>query len=358
MKTTNHFLDELEEDEQVGDESAEKHLEHEIIVDRGQEPLRIDKFIIIKIAGSTRNKVQQAIDNNMVLVNQQPVKANYKVKAGDNITIYSFDDPNEIDVLPENISLDIVYEDAHVMVINKPAGFVVHPGFGNKSGTVINAVMYHLLQANIEVSALPRIGLVHRIDKDTTGLLVIGKTEKAVQQLSIQFKDHSVSRKYQALVWGNLEQASGTIETYIGRHERLRKTFTTYKDEDKGKHAITHYTVLERFNYVTLVECQLETGRTHQIRVHMKHIGHTLFNDITYGGDRILKGTVYSKYKNFVDNCFSILPRQALHAKTLGFTHPETGEAMFFETELPNDMQQVIDKWRTYVKAKNLLSDM
>jgi 23S rRNA pseudouridine1911/1915/1917 synthase len=354
MASKKIILEDFEEEENSSSEVVEKHIEHEFEVDKGQEPLRIDKFIMIKVAGSTRSKVQQAIDDELVLVNGQPVKANYKVRPLDKLTIYTFHVPYDTEIKPEDIPLDIVYEDDEVLVINKPAGFVVHPGHGNWSGTVVNAVMFHLQKNNHDISNLPRIGLVHRIDKDTTGLLVLGKTEKAVYHLAEQFKEHTVNRRYHALVWGDVVEDTGRIETYIGRHDRQRKIFTNYEEEHEGKHAVTHYNVLERLNYVTLVECKLETGRTHQIRVHMKHIGHTLFNDKTYGGDRILKGTVFAKYKSFVDNCFSLLPRQALHAKTLGFIHPTTGKELFFESPLPKDMEEVLAKWRIYVKAKKL----
>ena len=348
------ILEDFEDEEVAANEPVEKHIEVEMEVDKGQEPLRIDKFIIIKIAGSTRNKVQKAIDDELVLINGLPVKANYKVRPLDKLTIYKYDVPYDTEIKPEDIPLDIVYEDDDVLVINKPFGFVVHPGHGNWTGTVINAVLFHFQKNKIDTEKLPRVGLVHRIDKDTTGLLVLGKTEKAVYHLAEQFKEHTVNRLYNALVWGDVNEDEGTIETYIGRHDRLRKIFTNYEEEHEGKHAITHYKVLERLNYVTLVECKLETGRTHQIRVHMKHIGHTLFNDKTYGGDRILKGTVFAKYKSFVENCFSILPRQALHAKTLGFIHPTSGKEMFFESELPKDMEDVLAKWRIYVKAKKI----
>jgi len=345
----------LEEDEAQEEQSLEKHVLMDFVVEKGQEPLRIDKYLMSKIAGITRSKVQQAMDDECVVVNDKVVKQNYKIKPEDHIVAYTFREPVSTEILPENIPLNVVYEDDDVLVINKPYDMVVHPGHGNWTGTVVNAVSYYLQQQNPEKEQLPRIGLVHRIDKDTTGLLVIGKTENAVNKLSEQFAAHTVNRLYYALVWGDFEENEGTVDTYIGRHERLRKIFDVYMgDDDKGKHAITHYKVIERFNYVTLIECKLETGRTHQIRVHMKHIGHTLFNDKTYGGDRVLKGTVFSKYKTFVDNCFSLLPRQALHAKTLGFIHPTTGEQINFESPLPDDMEQVLDRWRVYVKAKKL----
>lgn len=266
-----------------------------------------------------------------------------------------FVNPEYSELKVENIPLNIVYDDAEVLVINKPPNMVVHPGVGNHSGTLLNGVAYHLLQQNpnLNEDELPRYGLVHRIDKNTTGLIVLAKTADAAAHLAKQFAAHTVKRKYQALVWGNIESDEGTINAHIARHQQYRKMFTTYPEGDIGKHAITHYKVLERFNYVTLVECVLETGRTHQIRVHMKYIGHTLFNDWEYGGDKILKGTIYTKYKQFVDNCFDVCPRCALHAKTLGFIHPKTNKEMLFESELPQDMQLVIEKWRRYVMNKN-----
>ncbi len=320
--------------------------------DKGQEPYRIDKFLMNRIEGATRNKLQQAINAGLVLVNQKEVKQNYKIKPFDQITVYSDLSPESTEIVPEKMDLNIVYEDEEIMLINKPPGMVVHPGSGNYSGTLLNGVAYYLQQQLPDVSeqTLPRFGLVHRIDKNTSGLLVLAKKDRAMRHLAKQFYDHTVSRKYLALVWGDMENDSGTIVAHVGRHLRFRKQFEAYPEGDHGKDAITHYTVLERFNYVTLVQCVLETGRTHQIRVHMKHIGHPLFNDDFYGGDKIVKGTVFSKYKQFVDNCFMICPRQALHAKTLGFIHPTTEKEMFFETELPDDIAQVIEKWRGYVK--------
>jgi 23S rRNA pseudouridine1911/1915/1917 synthase len=321
-----------------------------LIIDNGQEPLRIDKFLMQRIERATRNKLQQAMNLGMVTVNGKEVKPNYKVKPGDAIIIFSDMSPEQTDVVPEKMDLNIVYEDADLMLINKPAGMVVHPGSGNYSGTLLNGVSYYLQQQNPTISedVLPRFGLVHRIDKNTSGLLVLAKSDKAVKHLAKQFFDHTISRKYVALVWGDMENESGTIIAHVGRHQRFRKLFEAYPEGDHGKEAITHYKVLERFGYVTLVQCILETGRTHQIRVHMKHIGHPLFNDDFYGGDKIVKGTVYSKYKQFVDNCFDVCKRQALHAKTLGFVHPVTGENVLFEAELPEDIAQVIDKWRKY----------
>ena len=320
--------------------------------DKGQEPYRIDKFLMNRIEGATRNKLQQAINTGLVLVNNKEVKQNYKIKAFDQIIIYSDLAPESTEVVPEKLDLNIVYEDNDIMMINKPAGMVVHPGSGNYTGTLLNGVAYYLQQKNPAINAetLPRFGLVHRIDKNTSGLLVLAKTDKAMSHLAKQFFDHTVQRKYVALVWGDVEKDSGTIIAHVGRNLRYRKLFDAFPEGDHGKEAITHYKVIEHINYVTLVECVLETGRTHQIRVHMKHIGHPLFNDDIYGGDKILKGTIFTKYKQFVENCFSICPRQALHAKTLGFIHPSTGVQMNFNTDLPADMSAVIEKWRNYVK--------
>lgn len=329
-----------------------------IEISRGQEPLRIDKFLMARIEGATRNKIQQGIDTEMVLVNDKPVKTNYKVKPGDKIIVYDNKHPDSNEIIPENIPLNIVYEDDDILIINKNPGMVVHPGSGNPNGTLINGVAYHLQQQNpsIQESDLPRFGMVHRIDKNTSGLIVLAKTPKAMTDLAKQFFNHTVHRRYIALVWGDFENESGTITGHVGRHQRFRKLFTTYPEGEHGKEAITHYKVLERFNYVTLVECRLETGRTHQIRVHMQYIGHPLFNDDFYGGDRIVKGTVFTRYKQFVDNCFALCQRQALHAKELGFIHPTTRQPMHFESDLPEDMQQVIEKWRNYSKSRNDIS--
>ncbi|HEX6193058.1 MAG TPA: RluA family pseudouridine synthase [Chitinophagaceae bacterium] len=344
--------EELQQDQpEIQDNSDELYERFSFRIDKGQEPLRIDKFLMQRIERATRNKLQQAINAGLVLVNGKDVRPNYKVRALDEIIVYSDMSPEETDVVPEPMTLDIVYEDDDLMVINKPAGMVVHPGSGNYTGTLLNGVAYYLQQKipNISEQVLPRFGLVHRIDKNTSGLLVLAKTDVAMRQLAKQFFDHTVKRQYLALVWGDMQNDSGTIIAHVGRHQRFRKQFEAYPEGDHGKEAITHYTVKERFGYVTLVECVLETGRTHQIRVHMKSIGHPLFNDDFYGGDKIVKGTVYSKYKQFVDNCFAMCPRQALHAKTLGFTHPSTGREMHFDTELPADIAGVIEKWRKYV---------
>ncbi|HJS55132.1 MAG TPA: RluA family pseudouridine synthase [Chitinophagaceae bacterium] len=350
----------MTEDDQVKDgqqDGSDELYERLVIkIDKGQEPLRIDKFLMMRIEGGTRNKIQQAINAGMVTVNKTTVKQNYKVRGQDEIVVYSDMSPEDTEVVPEKIALDIIYEDADVMVLNKAAGMVVHPGSGNYSGTLLNGVAWYMQQTNpsINESILPRYGLVHRIDKNTSGLLLIAKSSKAMTHLARQFYDHTVRRKYIALAWGDIKNDEGTIVAHVGRNLRFRKLFEAYPEGDHGKEAITHYRVIERFNYVTLVECVLETGRTHQIRVHMKYMGHPLFNDDTYGGDKIVKGTVFAKYRQFVDNCFAICPRQALHAKTLGFTHPSTKKEMFFETELPNDMKMVIEKWRSYASNRNL----
>ncbi|HWC52675.1 MAG TPA: RluA family pseudouridine synthase [Chitinophagaceae bacterium] len=341
---------------EVNDISDELYERFSITVDKGQEPLRIDKFLMSRIEGATRNKLQQALNAGMVLVSGKEVRPNYKIKPGDEIILYSDVSPEDTAVVPEKMPLNIVYEDEELMVINKPAGLVVHPGSGNYTGTLLNGVAWYLQKENPSITedSLPRFGLVHRIDKNTSGLLVLAKTPKAMSQLAKQFYDHSVKRQYVALVWGDLRKDSGTIVAHVGRHQRFRKQFEAYPEGDQGKEAITHYKVLERFGYVTLVECILETGRTHQIRVHMKHIGHPLFSDDFYGGDKIMKGTVFAKYKQFVENCFAICPRQALHAKTLGFIHPTTGKEVFFNSELPDDMRDVIERWRKYSTTKGI----
>ncbi|MBS1754524.1 MAG: RluA family pseudouridine synthase [Ferruginibacter sp.] len=335
-------------------ESEELYEKLAISIDKGQEPLRIDKFLMSRIEGATRNKIQQAIDDEMVLVNNKPVKSNYKVKAFDNVVVFDNRSPESSEIIPQNIPLDITYEDDAVLVINKPAGMVVHPGSGNPDSTLVNAVAWHLKKQNpgIDETQLPRFGLVHRIDKNTSGLLVMAKTQKVMSDLAKQFFNHTVHRRYIALVWGDMENDEGTIVAHVGRHQRFRKLFTAYPDGDYGKDAITHYKVLARYNYVSLVECRLETGRTHQIRVHMQLIGHPLFNDDFYGGDRIVKGTVFTKYKQFVDNCFALCQRQALHAKELGFIHPVTLQPVHFESELPQDMKAVIEKWKKYIGHK------
>ena len=330
---------------EAGDEPVERL---RITTNYKQEPLRIDKFLMHRLERATRNKVQQAIEEGFILVNNEVVKSNYRVRPNDTIVVFETRHQESTEVIPEDIPLDIAYEDKDLMIINKPAGMVVHPACGNYTGTLVNGLSYYLQKEEVQIDNLYRVGLVHRIDKDTTGLIAIAKSDHAMVNLAAQFKAHTVYRRYIALVWGDMEQDEGTIQANIGRNLRFRKIMDAFPDGDHGKDAITHYKVLERFNYVTLVELRLETGRTHQIRVHMKLIGHPLFGDVTYGGDRIVKGTVFSKYKQFIDNCFSILTRQALHARELGFTHPATGEWVQFSSELPSDMAQVIDKWRSY----------
>lgn len=332
------------------DEGLFEHFRFE--AGKGQAPLRVDKFLMNLIENATRNKIQQAASNGNIFVNEVPVKSNHKVKASDVVRVLMEEPPFENKIIPENIPLDIVYEDDTLLVLNKAPGLVVHPGHGNYTGTLVNALAYHF--ENLPLNSSERPGLVHRIDKDTSGLLVVAKTEWAMADLQRQFAEKTTEREYVALVWGNVVEEEGIIESYIGRHVKNRMQMASYDDESKGKWAVTHYKVLERLGYVTLVSCRLETGRTHQIRVHMKSIGHTLFNDERYGGNLILKGTTFTKYRQFVDNCFQILPRQALHAKTLGFEHPTTKEFMRFNSEIPQDLQQAIDKWRGYANASHL----
>jgi 23S rRNA pseudouridine1911/1915/1917 synthase len=343
----NRLMDNNQDDSPELEDELYEHFRVE--VPKGQEFLRIDKFLMHFIPNATRNKIQQAATNGDIYVNDAPVKSNYKVKPLDIVRILLAHPPFENRVDPENIPLDIIYEDAALLLINKPPGLVVHPGHGNYTGTLVNALAYHF--ENLPMNSSERPGLVHRIDKDTSGLLVIAKTEASMTHLAKQFEAKTSEREYVALVWGNVKEDEGTIEGNIARHVKDRMQMAVFADPEIGKPAVTHYKVLERFGYVTLVSCVLETGRTHQIRVHMKHIGHPLFNDERYGGHLILKGTTFTKYKQFIDNCFKILPRQALHAKTLGFVHPTTGEMMRFDTELPDDMKELIEKWRGYSKS-------
>jgi 23S rRNA pseudouridine1911/1915/1917 synthase len=346
MNNNNNDIEELEEE-------LFEHFRFD--VPKGQLLLRIDKFLMNLIPNATRNKIQNAATAGDIYVNDIPVKSNYRVKPLDVVRIMLSHPPFENRVDPENIPLNIVYEDATLLLINKPADFVVHPGHGNYTGTLVNALAYHF--ENLPMNSSERPGLVHRIDKDTTGLLVIAKTEAAMTHLAKQFEAKTTEREYVAIVWGTVKDDEGTIEGNIARHVKDRMQMAVFEDPTIGKPAVTHYRVLERFGYVTLVSCILETGRTHQIRVHMKHLGHPLFNDARYGGDLILKGTTFTKYKQFIDNCFKILPRQALHAKTLGFVHPTTGEMMRFDTELPQDMQDCIEKWRNYSKSLEVMEE-
>ncbi|TGD58268.1 RluA family pseudouridine synthase [Flavobacterium humi] len=332
------------------DEELFEH--YRFVAAKGQSILRVDKFLMQLVENATRNKIQQAAEKGNIFANGVPVKSNYKVKPFDEIKVMLSHPPFENRVDPENIPLDIVYEDDALLLINKPAGLVVHPGHGNYTGTLVNALAYHF--ESLPMNSSERPGLVHRIDKDTTGLLVIAKTEQAMTHLAKQFEEKTSEREYVAIVWGNIQQDEGTIEGNLARHLKDRMQMAVFADPEIGKPAVTHYKVLERFGYITVVSCILETGRTHQIRAHMKHIGHPLFNDERYGGHLILKGTTFTKYKQFIENCFKILPRQALHAKTLGFEHPVTKEFMRFDTELPQDMKECIDKWRAYSKSNSL----
>ncbi len=341
----------MNDQEEIIDDQEDALFEHHrIVVDRGQALLRIDKFLMARLANATRTRIQDGIHLEFIKVNDNPIKPNYKIRPGDVITVMLPEPPRDTEVVPENIPLNIVYEDDHLLVINKPAGMVVHPAYQNWTGTLVNALAYHFQQLPQMPGNEGRPGLVHRIDKDTSGLLVIGKTEKALTYLAKQFFDHSIERTYWAMVWGVPEPPAGTINVHVGRSLKDRRVTTAFPEGDYGRHAITHYRVLQDLRYVSVVGCRLGTGRTHQIRAHMKHIGHTLFNDATYGGNQVLKGTVFSKYKQFVENCFQLMPRQALHAKTLGFIHPETREKMRFDSELPEDFKSVIEKWDHYVK--------
>lgn len=332
-------------------ENSKSLYEHySFLVERGQEPLRIDKYLMNFVENATRSKIQAAAKLGSIHVNGSIVKSNYKVKPNDNIKVLFEHPPQENIIVPENINLNIIFEDDDILVLNKPAGMVVHPGHGNRTGTLINGLVYHF--NNLPNNSSNRPGLVHRIDKNTSGLLVVAKNENAMTKLSDQFAKKTSKREYIALVWGNVKQDSGTIDEIIGRNpkNRLQNIVFHNHDSQSGKNAITHYKVIQRYGYVTLVSCTLETGRTHQIRVHMKYIGHTLFNDETYGGNLILKGTTFTKYKQFVDNCFKVLPRQALHAKSLGFIHPKTNEFVEFNSDIPVDMKECLKKWDSYAK--------
>ena len=347
--------DTLDDVEPVVDNPAELYEHFRVVVDKGQSQVRVDKYLFERLVNSSRNRIQKAADAGLIMANGKPVKSSYKVKPCDVLTVMMDRPRYDNDIIPEDIPLDIVYEDNDLMVVNKPAGLVVHPGCGNYHGTLVNAIAWHLKDNPRYDPNDPQVGLVHRIDKDTSGLLVVAKTPDAKTHLGLQFYNKTTGEKYNALVWGVVENNEGTIEGNIGRNPKDRMQMAVLSDPAQGKHAVTHYRVLERLGYVTLVECVLETGRTHQIRVHMKHIGHTLFNDERYGGNEILKGTHFSKYKQFVNNCFETCPRQALHAMTLGFVHPRTGEEMFFTSPLPEDMTNLIDKWRNYISNREEL---
>ncbi len=361
----NEELDEFLDDDFDASESVEQQIsvqpsenglyEHyRIPVDKGQKTTRIDKYLVDRIEGTSRNRIQNAAEAGFIFVNDKPVKSNYKVKPLDLITIMMDRPRNVLEIIPQDIPIQIVYEDDDVLVVNKPPGLVVHPGHGNYTGTLVNAQAWHIKDKPGYEEKDPRMGLVHRIDKDTSGLLVIAKTPEAATHLGLQFFNKTTKRQYCAVVWGNIEEEGGRIEGNIGRSIRDRLQMTVFPEGDQGKHAVTHYRVKERLGYVSVVECVLETGRTHQIRVHMKHIGHTLFNDSRYGGHEILKGTTFAKYKQFVKNCFEVCPRQALHAQTLGFVHPRTGEEMFFEAPIPDDMLELMEKWRGYIANREI----
>ncbi len=342
--------EEFIEDDLMEDDEEGLFEHHRIVADPKQGQLRIDKFLMARLPNVTRTKIQNGIHDGFVKVNEQPIKPNYKVRPGDVITVSFPEPPRDTDVVPENIPLNIVYEDEYLLVVNKPAGMVVHPAYQNWNGTLVNALTWHFQNLPEMPGNDGRPGLVHRIDKDTSGLLVIAKTEKAMTSLAKQFFDHSIQRTYQAIVWGVPDPPQGTINVNVGRSLKDRRVTTAFPEADFGRTAITHYKLLQDLRYVSLIECRLETGRTHQIRAHMKYIGHPIFNDATYGGNEALKGTIFSKYKQFVDNCFKIIPRQALHAKTLGFIHPATKEFMQFDSELPDDFKEVMEKWENYVK--------
>lgn len=342
----------LEENEDLtqDDVSEELYEHHRFVADMGQEMLRIDKFLLDRMPNTSRNKIQIAAKNGNIHVNKVAVKQNYKIKPGDEVSIVLPYPIREIELIPLDIPLDIAYEDDTLVVVNKPADMVVHPGYGNYKGTLVNALVYHFdnLPERID-NYYGRPGLVHRLDKHTTGLLVIAKTEEALTKLAKQFYDRTTERRYHALVWGDVKE-DGTVTGNIGRSLKNRKVMTVFPEGEYGKHAVTHYKVLKRFGYVTLVECKLETGRTHQIRAHMKYIGHPLFHDLEYGGDKILKGMPTSKYKRFVENCFDLIPGQALHAKTLGFQHPKTKETIRLDSDLPDGFARIIEKWATYIR--------
>ncbi len=338
-------------DEELVDEQDDELFEHHrIVVDPKQSPVRIDKFLMDRLPNVTRTKIQEGLREGFVKVNEQEAKPNYKIKPHDVITVSLPEPPRDTDVKPENIPLNIVFEDDYLLIVNKPAGMVVHPAFQNWSGTLVNALAYHFQQLPQMPGNDGRPGLVHRIDKDTSGLLVIAKTEIAMTSLAKQFFDHSIERTYWALIWGDFDPPQGTIDVNVGRSLKDRRITSAFPEADFGRRAITHYRMLQSLRYVSLIECKLETGRTHQIRAHMKFKGHPIFNDAMYGGNEPMKGTVFSKYKQFVDNCFKIIPRQALHAKTLGFIHPITKQYIQFDSELPADFKEVIEKWENYVK--------
>lgn len=340
-----------QEEDQLAPEAEELIERYKIIVDKGQEQLRIDKFLVNKISGVSRTRFQAAADAGVLLVNGKTTKSNYKVRPSDEIVLLLPKPEEEFALLPENIPLEIIFEDDDLLVINKPAGLVMHPAVGNWSGTLVNGLLWHFKSLPAAPGNLHRPGLVHRIDKDTSGLIVVAKSEEALLSLSKQFFDHTVHRQYLALVWGTFKEKKGTITGHIGRNLRDRKVMDVYPEGEHGKHAMTHYQVVEELAYVTLVKCRLETGRTHQVRAHMKFAGHPLFSDAAYGGNKIVKGTVYTRYKKFVENCFEILPRQALHARSLGFIHPKTKKKIIFESPLPADFENGLQQWRQFAQS-------
>lgn len=341
----------MDEKTDIIEENSELYEHHRVVADPGQSLLRVDKFLLYHIPNVSRNKIQQAAKAGNILVNEKAVKPNHKIKPGDVVTVVLTYPPREVEIIPQEIPLEIVYEDEDILVINKQAGLVVHPGHGNWEGTLLNGLAYYFQKTNQKIEN--GFGyLVHRIDKDTTGLILVAKNEEAQTKLAKQFFDHVVDRSYAALVWGDFDHEEGTIEGHIGRSLKDRRVMTVFRDGEYGKGAVSHYKILKRFGYITLVECKLETGRTHQIRAHFKSIGHPLFNDERYGGDQILKGTTFSKYKQFVQNCFKLIPRQSLHAQSLGFIHPTSSKKMHFDSELPDDMKQVIEKWEAYTSQR------
>lgn len=354
MSEPNDYLPDMyESPEFTDDENVDTELyeHHRIVADRGQSLLRIDKFLMMRIENASRNKIQQAAKAGCILVNGNAVKQNYKVKPLDVISVVMAQPPRDTEALPEEIPLNIVYEDEHILVINKEAGMVVHPGYANFEGTMLNALVWHIRKApGAAADAMPL--LVHRIDKDTSGIILVAKTEEAQTRLARDFFDHTIKRTYQAVVWGTPKNSEGTITGHVGRNPANRLVMTVFTDGSQGKHAVTHYKILRSFDYISLIECRLETGRTHQIRAHMKHLGHPLFSDEKYGGSQILKGTTSGSYKKFVENCFEVCPRQALHAKSLGFNHPVTGIEMFFDSELPEDMQALISRWEKFLEGR------
>ncbi len=355
--TDDRYTDPELEERFASDEDGEEaglYEHYSVTADRGQAPMRLDKFLTVRMENTSRNRIQAAADSGNIHVNGKPQKSSYKIKPSDHVQIVMPYPKREIEIIAEDIPLTIPYEDADLLLVNKPAGLVVHPGVGNYRGTLVNALMFHLNRQGISAEEQNRAGLVHRIDKNTSGLLVVAKNELTHARLAKQFFDHTIERRYVALVWGNFEEEEGTITGNIGRSPKDRQKMYVFEDGSDGKHAVTHWKVLKRYGYVTLIECKLETGRTHQIRVHMSWKGHPLFNDERYGGDRILKGTTFAKYKQFIENCFAVMPRHSLHAQSLGFEHPTTYEHIHLESELPEDFRALLDKWEVYVSAAKI----